>query len=59
MRLDRLALLSVLLLVQWPLCAQHAGESVRVTGELAEDVYAAGGTVDVYASVQGDVVSVG
>jgi hypothetical protein len=54
-----LALLSVLLLVQWPLHAQYLGEAVRVTAEQAEDIYAAGGTVDVYASVRGDVVAAG
>lgn len=45
MQLRRLVLLSVLLLMHWPLYAQYVGESVRVTGELAEDVYAAGGRV--------------
>ena len=59
MQSRRLVLLSVLLLMHWPLYAQYVGESVRVTGELAEDVYAAGGTVDVYASVHGDVVTAG
>ncbi len=59
MQLRRLALLSVLLLMHCPSYAQHIGESVRVTGEQAEDVYVAGGTVDVYAPVHGDVVSAG
>jgi hypothetical protein len=42
-----------------PLLAQEAGEAVRITGEIAEDVYAAGGTVDVLAIVDGDVVAAG
>lgn len=42
-----------------PLHAQEAGEVVRIQGEIAEDVYAAGGTVDVLATVEGDVVVAG
>jgi cytoskeletal protein CcmA (bactofilin family) len=42
-----------------PLLAQETGEAVRITGEIAEDVYAAGGSVDVLATVDGDVVVAG
>ena len=42
-----------------PLRAQETGESVRLQGVIAEDVYAAGGTVDVLAKVEGDVVAAG
>ncbi|MGD8590543.1 MAG: polymer-forming cytoskeletal protein, partial [Chromatiales bacterium] len=42
-----------------PLSAQEAGESVRLQGVITEDVYAAGGTVDVLAQVEGDVVAAG
>ena len=42
-----------------PLHAQEVGEAVLIQGEIAEDVYAAGGTVDVLATVEGDVVVAG
>jgi cytoskeletal protein CcmA (bactofilin family) len=39
--------------------AQDAGESVLKRGEIPEDLYAAGGTVDIDARVDGDVVAAG
>lgn len=39
--------------------AQQAGEAARIQGVHEEDVYAAGGTVDVLANVTGDVVVAG
>ena len=42
-----------------PLLAQETGEAVRIQGKITEDVYAAGGTVDVLAAVDGDVVVAG
>jgi cytoskeletal protein CcmA (bactofilin family) len=42
-----------------PLRAQEAGETVRLQGEITEDVYAAGGTVDVLGKIEGDVVVAG
>lgn len=42
-----------------PLFAQEFGETVQIRGALAEDIYAAGGTVDVLATADGDVVIAG
>jgi hypothetical protein len=42
-----------------PLVAQEAGETVRIDGVIADDVYAAGGTVDILATVEGDAVLAG
>ncbi|MDJ0740005.1 MAG: hypothetical protein QNJ91_09825 [Gammaproteobacteria bacterium] len=42
-----------------PVVAQQAGESVRIHGAVVDDVYAAGGTVDVLADVDGDVLVAG
>jgi hypothetical protein len=39
--------------------AQEVGEAVRIQDPVAEDIYAAGGTVDVLARVDGDVVVAG
>lgn len=47
---------TVLLGIAW---AQDAGESVLKRGEISEDLYAAGGTVDIDARVDGDVVAAG
>jgi cytoskeletal protein CcmA (bactofilin family) len=57
--LNRYLLFVLLCTALSPLLAQEAGEAVRITGEIAEDVYAAGGTVDVLATVDGDVVAAG
>jgi hypothetical protein len=42
-----------------PLFAQEVGEAVLIQDPVAEDVYAAGGTVDVLAPVEGDVLVAG
>jgi cytoskeletal protein CcmA (bactofilin family) len=42
-----------------PLFAQEVGEAVLIRDPMADDVYAAGGTVDVLAPVEGDVVVAG
>jgi cytoskeletal protein CcmA (bactofilin family) len=47
---------TALLGIAW---AQDAGESVLKRGEISEDLYAAGGTVDIDARVDGDVVAAG
>ena len=39
-----------------PLLAQEVGEAVRIQGAMTEDVYAAGGTVDVLATVEGSAI---
>ena len=39
-----------------PLVAQETGEAVRIQGIITDDVYAAGGTVDILAAVEGDAV---
>ena len=39
--------------------AQEAGDTIVKQGRIAEDIYLAGGTVDVLANVDGDVVAAG
>lgn len=57
--LSRCLLFVLLCGVLSPLVAQEAGEVVRIQGAIADDVYAAGGTVDVLAVVDGDAVLAG
>ena len=55
-----LSLLPALLLVAGPAAlGQQAGESVRLSGDIAEDTYAAGGVVDALANIDGDLVVAG
>jgi len=54
------ALFSALMLfANTPLNAQEAGEFIVKRGLIKEDIYLAGGTVDVLATVEGDVVAAG
>ena len=53
------AVLPITASVAMPLCAQEAGEVVVKRGNIAEDVYVAGRSVDVAAEVQGDVAAAG
>ena len=55
----RLLLFLLLSGVVPPSPAQQVGETVRIQGATAEDVYAAGGTVDVLSTVEGDAVLAG
>jgi cytoskeletal protein CcmA (bactofilin family) len=55
----RIPLIAVLLTVGWSLDPQQVGETVTKRGTILEDVYLAGGTIDVSADVQGDVVAAG
>ena len=56
---NRCLLFVLLCVAQSPLAAQEVGEAVRVEDAIAEDVYAAGGSVDVLSTVEGDVVVAG
>lgn len=50
---------TVLLLSSTYLFAQQAGKHVSVSGQIDDDLYLAGGQVDLYATVAGDVVVAG
>lgn len=54
-----IGLLLLSLFIVLPLHAQEVGEAVRIHGVVTEDVYAAGGTVDILADIEGDAVAVG
>lgn len=51
--------LAALLLAGATVAAQQVGETVVKRGTIPEDIYLAGGTVDVSANVEGDVVAAG
>jgi cytoskeletal protein CcmA (bactofilin family) len=51
--------LPVLLFFSTQLLAQQVGEYVSVSGQIDDDLYLAGGQVDLYATVDGDVVVAG
>ena len=55
----RYTVLAGLLLAGASLAAQEAGETVTKQGTITEDLYLAGGTLEVSADVQGDVVAAG
>jgi cytoskeletal protein CcmA (bactofilin family) len=59
MKLLRVFSLTSLFLFSTCLSAQQAGEHVSVSGMIDDDLYLAGGQVDLYASVAGDVVVAG
>lgn len=59
MKLLRVFSLTSLFLFSTCLFAQQAGEHVSVSGIIDDDLYLAGGQVDLYASVAGDVVVAG
>ena len=54
-----LLVLSCLLLSSAVMSAQDSGETVFKRGQISEDLYVAGGRVDVLAEVNGDVVAAG
>jgi len=49
----------ILFLLSMPVFAQQVGEHVSVSGVIGDDLYLAGGQVDMLADVQGDVVVAG
>jgi cytoskeletal protein CcmA (bactofilin family) len=56
---SRIPIVAALLLVGSSVAAQQVGQTVTRRGAIQEDLYLAGGTVDVTADVQGDVVAAG
>lgn len=55
----RSLVIAALVLLGTNAVAQQVGETVTKRGTMLEDIYLAGGTVDVSADVQGDVVAAG
>lgn len=54
-----IAALLLLSVACWPAAAQEAGDNIVKRGRIAQDLYLAGGTVEVLANVDGDVVAAG